>query len=83
VHTKRVVRSPECVGCLSCVDACPRGALEMRLAGFPVSRSTFAALLFGTLLAFVAVAKLSGHWNAGVTYQEYAYYLPIRYMISH
>ncbi len=83
VHTKNSVRAPECIGCLSCVDVCPRGALSVSAGSFKLEKTVFAALLLGVFFAFVAVAKLTGHWESGVTYREYAYYLPIRDMISH
>jgi polyferredoxin len=36
VAKARVITSPDCIGCLECVEACPRaGALELRV-GFPV-----------------------------------------------
>jgi|Deesub1362A_J573_1020465.scaffolds.fasta_scaffold07760_6 polyferredoxin len=84
VHEKQVVRNPECNACFTCVDTCPKGALSMSVAGFlPLRRTTYAALLLGTFFLFVIVAKLTGHWNSGISYQEYAYYIPLRSMISH
>jgi polyferredoxin len=36
VHTATTIKSPDCIGCLECVDECPReGALELKL-GVPV-----------------------------------------------
>jgi polyferredoxin len=36
VHTSTTIKSPDCIGCLECVDECPReGALELKL-GVPV-----------------------------------------------
>jgi polyferredoxin len=36
VHTATTIKSPDCIGCLECVDECPReGALELKL-GMPV-----------------------------------------------
>jgi len=83
VHEKSSVRTPECIGCLSCVETCPRGALSMTLAWVRLKKAAFAALLLGTFFAFVAVAKLTGHWESGVTYREYAHLLPLREYISH
>jgi polyferredoxin len=37
VHTATTIKSPDCIGCLECVDQCPReGALNLKL-GVPVS----------------------------------------------
>jgi polyferredoxin len=36
VHTATTIKSPDCIGCLECIDECPReGALELKL-GMPV-----------------------------------------------
>jgi polyferredoxin len=36
VHTATTIKSPDCIGCLECVDECPReGALQLKL-GVPV-----------------------------------------------
>jgi NAD-dependent dihydropyrimidine dehydrogenase PreA subunit len=36
VHTAMTIRSADCMGCLECVDECPReGALELKF-GIPV-----------------------------------------------
>jgi polyferredoxin len=36
VHTAKTIKSPDCIGCLECVDECPReGALGLKL-GLPV-----------------------------------------------
>jgi polyferredoxin len=36
VHTSTTITSPDCIGCLDCIDACPRiGALEVKI-GVPV-----------------------------------------------
>jgi polyferredoxin len=84
VHEKQVVRNPECNACFTCVDACPKGALSMSVTGFlPLRKTAYAALLLGTFFLFVIVAKLTGHWNSGISYHEYAYYIPLRSMISH
>ena len=35
VHTATTIKSPDCIGCLECVDTCPRqGALELKI-GLP------------------------------------------------
>lgn len=83
VHEKQVVRNPECNACFTCVDSCPRGALSVKTGPLPLSKGTYALLMLATFFLFVVVAKLTGHWDSGVSYQEYAYYIPLRSMISH
>ena len=48
-----------------------------------VSYYTFAALVLGTFLGIILLAKLLGYWNSRVSYAEYAHLLPMRRFISH
>lgn len=68
VDVKLNVLSPECTGCLECVTACPvEGALMLAApARRRVSPWLVAAGVSGIFLAFVAAAKLSGHWDGAV-----------------
>ncbi|BDG08715.1 4Fe-4S binding protein [Anaeromyxobacter paludicola] len=68
VDVKLNVLSPECTGCLECVSACPvQGALDLAA---PVRRRVpawvVAAGVAGLFLAFVGVAKLTGHWDGAL-----------------
>jgi polyferredoxin len=73
------VSSPECSGCLDCVEACPHsGTLGVAL---PITRRFLSPwLLPGLLLAAffgaILVAQVSGHWESGVSYQEYMQLVP-------
>lgn len=62
------VLSPECTGCLECVTACPvEDALMLAApARRRVSPWLVAAGVAGIFLAFVGVAKLTGHWHGAV-----------------
>jgi len=68
VDVKLNVLSPECTGCLECVTACPvEGALLLVApARRRVSPWLVAAGVAGIFLAFVGVAKLTGHWDGPV-----------------
>ena len=79
------VRSPECLGCLTCVSRCPApGALDAaapaRLAVSPVLCAALVALAFWGL---IAGAKITGHWEAGVSIPDYLRIVPGRESVSH
>ncbi|MDA8442431.1 MAG: 4Fe-4S binding protein [Peptococcaceae bacterium] len=79
VATAQQVWSPECNGCLECVRACPvPQTLQFRsiLTHWAFSPQAMALAVVGTWLIFVAVAKLSGHWQTSITPQMYRVLIP-------
>ncbi len=68
VAEKEIVHSPECLGCLECVAACPvKDCLQLTAYG----RRALPALLLplgvvGIFLFFWAVAAATGHWHSAV-----------------
>lgn len=74
VHTRAVVRSPECTACYGCVTACPQpGALRM---GLPRSKRSLSLALYGliTLTAFVFAPRLFrafGYWDTDTPHDLY------------
>ncbi len=63
VASRLSIASPECTGCLSCIAACTAPdvlTISRRRRG--LSPWLVPALGVGTLLAFWAVARLTGHW---------------------
>jgi polyferredoxin len=78
VEEKLRVRSPECTGCLTCVSQCPaRGALEVAAPkGRAVRPMVFVALVAVVFFGTIGAAKLTGHWQSSVTYEEYKALLP-------
>ena len=74
-----VVVSAECMGCTSCVSACPqRGTLEMRLVGKKALDPTSYGLFFITaFLVVVVVAVVTRHFGSGLSPQEYRAMLQI------
>jgi polyferredoxin len=80
------VWSPECSGCLDCVEACPhRGALGVAL---PVGRRflnpwLLPGLLLATFFGAIVMAQVTGYWSSGVTYQEYMQLIPMARELGH
>jgi polyferredoxin len=75
VSQKAVIHSPECIGCLECVQACPvTKTLALSSAGLhphfwtPVRTGLFIALFF---VLTVYGAALSGRWRGGVSDLEF------------
>jgi NAD-dependent dihydropyrimidine dehydrogenase PreA subunit len=68
VAEKNSVNSPECLGCLECVSACPvKGCLSVSACG----RWNLPSLILplGVLAVFFALwawAQLSGHWHSEI-----------------
>ncbi len=79
------IRSPECLGCLTCVSRCPApGALEAAMPGRrTVAPARYAALLTLVFWGILAVARLTGHWEAGVSAEEYRRIVPGLESVDH
>jgi polyferredoxin len=73
VERLELVRSPECIGCLTCVSGCPApGALDAAAPGRrTVSPTLYAVLVAAVLGGVIAAANLTGHWKAGVSTADY------------
>jgi polyferredoxin len=74
VDTRRAISSPECMGCLTCVENCPQpGALRLSLPWWQkaIGRRAFALLVLGLFFLGVGAGMLTGHWETNLTYQDY------------
>ena len=79
------VRSPECLGCLTCVSRCPApGALDAALPGRRVVPPALgAALVAAAFLGILAAARITGHWEAGVSPADYLRIVPRLDSVGH
>jgi polyferredoxin len=80
VHQIGTVRSPECTGCLLCVDACPVPE-SLVVTSVPTADRrriawAAAALVLLLYLGGIALARLTGHWRNGIGWQEYERIVP-------
>lgn len=85
VSDKKAVSSPECTGCLDCVAACPvKGSLEVRwMNSKHINPWVFGGLVLGFFLLAIGVAKMTGHWETALTFEDYARLLPLRHLTGH
>jgi len=72
VSAAKNILSPECSGCLNCIEACPvPGALEYGFFGaFRSKKYLLPAAMLATFLAAILFAKAAGYWQSSVTLEE-------------
>ncbi|WP_052342647.1 4Fe-4S binding protein [Bacillus sp. EB01] len=84
VSTKKAVRTPDCSACMSCVEVCPvKDTLNMTVANKKVNKWTIPIAFFATFFIVVAMAKLTGHWDTMITYEEFRMLIPSVNNIGH
>jgi polyferredoxin len=74
VHKVKRVWSDECMSCLECVQVCPvKNTLDLRtgLLNKRIPTRVFAALVAGVFVAITGLAMLVGHWQNGISKDEY------------
>jgi polyferredoxin len=85
VAEKSVVTSPECLGCLECMAACPvSGCLQLttyRKRQLPPWLLPLGAVTL--FLTIWAVAQLSGHWQSAVPPEILKNYYPLAARLAH
>jgi polyferredoxin len=74
VHTADRVWSDECTACFACVEVCPvKNTLQMSTPKAKAVPSwVFGTLVVGVFVAVTGLAMLTGHWQNGISQQEYA-----------
>jgi polyferredoxin len=74
VHAAKRVWSDECTACLECVDVCPvKDTLVMKtsLSARPLPTWVFGLLVGGIFVAITGLAMVTGHWQNGISRDEY------------
>lgn len=80
------ISSPECSGCLNCIEQCPApNALTFDLPRpvFSWSQRTLALGVVLFWIAFIGAAKLSGHWENGISTEVYKKLIPFAEQFNH
>ena len=78
--------SPECTGCLNCVQQCPvKDTLTFKAPmGLPsLSLKTLALSLLVIGALFIIIAKLTGHWETSMSLEMFRRLLPLVDQIGH
>ncbi|WP_066393437.1 4Fe-4S binding protein [Neobacillus mesonae] len=84
VHTKKAVVSPNCNACMSCVEACPiKDTLNMTVVNKKVNKWFIPAGFIVLFFVVVGIAKLTGHWDTILTYEEWKELIPGARYIGH
>lgn len=80
------VWSPECSGCLNCVEQCPVSntlKFDLPKSSFPLSQRTLALGVVGLWITFIGVAKLTGHWETSIPTEMYKMLIPMVEQFNH
>jgi len=80
------VWSPECTGCLNCVQQCPvKETLTFQAPqrGPSLTLKTLALSLLGIWILAIIIAKLTGHWESSISMEMYKRLLPVVDQIGH
>ncbi|MBI5216577.1 MAG: 4Fe-4S binding protein [Ignavibacteriae bacterium] len=74
VHKVKRVWSDECMNCLACVEACPvKETLDIRtsVTKTRIPNWVFGVFVVGTFAGITGLAMITGHWQNGMTKEEY------------
>ncbi|WP_147533558.1 4Fe-4S binding protein [Bacillus marasmi] len=84
VSEKKAVLTPECSACMLCVEACPvKDTLTVNVAGKKVNKWFVPAAFFGVFALVYITARLTGHWETILTYEDFKYLISIVESIGH
>ncbi|MCB8814524.1 4Fe-4S binding protein [Desulfosporosinus shakirovi] len=80
------VWSPECTGCLDCVEQCPVNntlRFDLPKTTFPLSPRMLALGVVVVWIALVGVAKLTGYWETSISTEMYKMLIPSMDQLNH
>ena len=80
------VWSPECTGCLSCIQQCPvKETLTFKApqGRLSLSPKILALVLLGSWALVIIIAKFTGHWESSMSMEMYKRLLPMVDKIGH
>lgn len=86
VNRKKVIRSVECTGCLTCVSNCPGDeALAMSLPFWenPLPAWAFPSFVLFLFALGVGWGMATGHWQTTLTPADYRTLIPLAPLLSH
>lgn len=80
VDAQERVSSPECNGCLNCVQACPVKhtlGFKTRFVDKGLTLPLTAACLLILWFGVIGIAQVTGHWQSQISAEMYAYFLQL------
>lgn len=84
VSEKKSVVTPECTACMQCVEACPvKNTLMMKAGPRKVNKWVIPIAFFSLFFIMVFTAKLTGHWDTSLTYEDFKALIPWANYIGH
>lgn len=84
VSEKKAVLTPECTSCMQCVEACPvKDTLTMKVGPKKVNKWVIPVAFFSSFFLMFIVAKLTGHWDTVLTYEDFKVLIPWESYIGH
>ena len=84
VHKAEKVNSLNCSACMSCVEACPvKDTLNMTVANKKVNKWFVPVTFFVLFFVVIGIAKMTGHWDTIISYQEWKELIPDARYIGH
>lgn len=84
VSEKKAVLTPECTSCMECVEACPvKDTLTVKVGPKKVNKWVVPTVFLASFFLMFAIAKLTGHWNTILTYEDFQALIPWADYIGH
>lgn len=84
VDVKKIIRSPECTGCLTCVSYCPaKGSLDMALYGRAVKPVIIIVSVIVIFFGLIFIAQVAGRWHSSVSNDDLIRIMPFIDTLAH
>lgn len=84
VHKVEAVNSLNCTACMSCVEACPiKDTLNMTVVNKKVNKWFVPVSFLVLFILVVGIAKVTGHWDTIITYNEWKQLIPDANYVGH
>ncbi|MDN3017587.1 4Fe-4S binding protein [Paenibacillus sp. BSR1-1] len=84
VHKVKTVNSLNCTACMSCVEACPiKDTLNMTVVNKKVNKWFVPVGFFALFILIVGIAKMTGHWETIISYNEWKQLIPEANYVGH
>lgn len=84
VHKVEAVNSLNCTACMSCVEACPvKDTLNMTVVNKKVNKWSIPVGFLVLFIVVVGFAKITGHWDTIISYEEWKKLIPDANYVGH